>query len=107
MMRRLAVTLALIVVACGTGPAAAERLGVSLSNHRVAVTSSFVGGELVLFGTIEPDPIKSPLRPPYDLVVTVTGPPPTLPTRRQERVLGIWVNIDSPELGRPPSYLAW
>src|SRR6266568_7810517 len=105
MMRRLAVTLALIVVACGTGPAVAERLVVSLSNHRVAVTSSFVGEELVLFGTIEPDPITSPLRPPYDLVVTVTGPRQTLRTRRKERVLGIWVNIDSREFVRAPSYL--
>jgi uncharacterized protein (TIGR02186 family) len=106
MMRRLAFTLALIMLACGTRPAAAERLVVSLSNHRVAVTSSFVGEELVLFGTIEPDPITSPLRPPYDLVVTVTGPRQTLRTRRKDRVLGIWVNMDSREFVRAPSYLA-
>ena len=55
MMRRLATALALLFVACSAGPAAAERLVVSLSNHRVAVTSNFVGEELVLFGTIEPD----------------------------------------------------
>ncbi len=36
-------------------PAGAERLVVSMSNHRVAVTSSFIGEDLVLFGTIEPD----------------------------------------------------
>ncbi len=105
-MRRLAFTLVLIVLACGTRPAAAERLVVSLSNHRVAVTSSFVGEELVLFGTIEPDPITSPLRPTYDLVVTVTGPRQTLRTRRKDRVLGIWVNMDSREFVRAPSYLA-
>ena len=34
-------------------PAAAERLVTSLSNHRVMVTSSFTGDELVLFGAIE------------------------------------------------------
>jgi uncharacterized protein (TIGR02186 family) len=106
MMWRLAFTLALFVLACGTRPAAAERLVVSLSNHRVAVTSSFVGEELVLFGTIEPDPITSPLRPPYDLVVTVTGPRQALRTRRKDRVLGIWVNMDSREFVRAPSYLA-
>ncbi len=106
MMRRLAFTLTLIMLACGTRPAAAERLVVSLSNHRVAVTSSFVGEELVLFGTIEPDPITSPLRPPYDLVVTVTGPRQALRTRRKDRVLGIWVNMDSREFVRAPSYLA-
>jgi uncharacterized protein (TIGR02186 family) len=106
MMRRLAVTLTLIVMACGTHQAAAERLVVSLSNHRVAVTSNFVGEELVLFGTIEPDPVSSPLRPPYDLVVTVTGPRQTMRTRRKQRVLGIWVNTDSREFVRVPSYLA-
>lgn len=106
MMRRLAVTLAFIVVAWGAGPATAERLVVSLSNHRVAVTSNFVGEELVLFGTIEPNPITSPLRPPYDLVVTVTGPRQTLRTRRKQRMLGIWVNTDSREFVSVPSYLA-
>ena len=106
MMQRLAVTLAFIVVACGAGPATAERLVVSLSNHRVAVTSNFVGEELVLFGTIEPNPITSPLRPPYDLVVTVTGPRQTLRTRRKQRMLGIWVNTDSREFVSVPSYLA-
>ena len=106
MMRRLTITLALVAMACCARPAAAERLVVSLSNHRVAVTSSFVGEELVLFGTVEPDPATSPLRPPYDLVVTVTGPRETLRTRRKQRVLGIWVNADAREFVRAPSYLA-
>ena len=75
-MRRIALMLAVVTLLSGAGPAMAERLVVSLSNHRVAVTSSFVGEELVLFGTIEPDPVTTPLRPPYDLVVTVTGPAP-------------------------------
>jgi len=106
MMRGIALTLAVIALLSGAGPAMAERLVVSLSNHRVAVTSSFVGEELVLFGTIEPDPVTTPLRPPYDLVVTVTGPRQTLRTRRKERVIGIWVNVDSREFLRVPSYLA-
>ena len=105
-MRRLATMLAFTVIACGAGPAAAERLVVSLSNHRVAVTSSFVGEELVLFGTVEPEPTASPLRAPNDLVVTVTGPRQTLRTRRKQRVLGIWVNVDAREFVRVPSYLA-
>jgi uncharacterized protein (TIGR02186 family) len=105
-MRRIAITLALVIFACGVRTAAAERLVVSLSNHRVAVTSNFVGEELVLFGTIEPDPATSPLRPPYDLVVTVTGPRQTLRTRRKQRMIGIWVNVDSREFVRAPSYLA-
>jgi uncharacterized protein (TIGR02186 family) len=105
-MRRFLTIFAFFFLACGTGPAGAERLVVSLSNHRVAVTSNFVGEDLVLFGTVEPEPATGPLRPPYDLVVTVSGPPETLRTRRKERMLGIWVNADSREFVRVPSYLA-
>lgn len=104
MMRTL--ILATVLMACGIAPAAAERLVVSLSNHRIAITSSFVGDNLVLFGTVEPDAGKTLTRPNYDLVVTVTGPRQTLRTRRKERVAGIWVNVDSREFLRVPSYLA-
>ena len=79
---------------------------VSLSNHRVQITSSFTGEDLVLFGTVEPDSNGPRCAQCYDLVVTVTGPRETLRTRRKERVLGIWVNIDSREFVRVPSYLA-
>jgi uncharacterized protein (TIGR02186 family) len=106
MMRRLAPIFLIVMLACGAQPASAERLVVSLSNPRVAVTSSFVGEDLVLFGTVEPDAGKTALRPSYDLAVTVTGPKVTLRTRRKERVLGIWVNVDSREFVRVPSYLA-
>jgi uncharacterized protein (TIGR02186 family) len=105
-MRLLALALALLCITCGVRPAAAERLVVSLSNHRVAVTSNFIGEELVLFGTIEPDRTTGALHPPYDLVVTVTGPRQTLRARRKQRMLGIWVNVDSREFVGVPSYLA-
>ena len=105
-MRRLALILAIVALAGGARPAAAERLVVSLSNPRVAVTSSFVGEDLVLFGTIEPDAGQTALRPADHLVLTVTGPRETLRTRRKQCVLGIWVNVDLREFVRVPSYLA-
>lgn len=104
-MKRRALIAALLLTACAALPAQAERLVVSMSNHRVAVTSSFTGEDLVLFGTIEPDRPRGPLRNAYDLVVTVKGPPHTLRTRRKERVAGIWVNVDSRQFVRVPSYL--
>lgn len=105
-MRTRALILAIALTACCIAPAAAEQLVVSLSNHRIAITSSFVGDNLVLFGTIEPDAGKTVTRTDYDLVVTVTGPRQTLRTRRKERVAGIWVNVDSREFVRVPSFLA-
>jgi uncharacterized protein (TIGR02186 family) len=104
MMRRIACMLLLALIGCGARPAAAERLVVSLSKQQVAISSNFIGDELVLFGTVQPDGEKAAPRV-YDLVVTVTGPRQTLRTRRKQRVLGIWVNVDSREFVRVPSYL--
>lgn len=106
-MRGTALIAGFLIATLGfAAPAQAERLVVSLSNHRVAVTSNFVGADLVLFGTIEPDGPRAALRSGYDLVVTVTGPRATLRTRRKERVLGVWVNIESRQFIRVPSYLS-
>ena len=104
MMRRAALALAILCI--GAVPTAAERLVISLSNARVGVTSSFTGEDLVLFGTIEPDQVKTLLPSGYDLVVTVSGPPESTRTRRKARVLGIWVNVDTREFVNVPSYLA-
>jgi uncharacterized protein (TIGR02186 family) len=87
-------------------PAAAERLITSLSDHRVMVTSSFNGSEVVLFGGIERDSGVLPLRGNYDVAVTVIGPRQTVVTFRKERVLGIWMNYDSRVFENAPSYLS-
>jgi uncharacterized protein (TIGR02186 family) len=102
MIARGALIVGLLLAASA---AKAERLVVSLSNERVAVTSNFVGENLVLFGTVQPEPGHEP-GDLYDLVVTVAGPAETTRTRRKQRVLGIFVNLDSREFVRVPSYLA-
>jgi len=102
----IALLAALGALAVSGAPAAAERLVVSLSNHRVMVTSNFVGEELVLFGGVEQDQASRPRRGGYDIVVTVTGPRLSMVTFRKARVLGIWVNADSREFVGAPSYLA-
>lgn len=103
----LASAIALAALAVTAPANATERLVVSLSNHRVAITSNFVGEDLVLFGTIELDATSAPPPRGYDLVVTVAGPRQTYRNRRKERVLGIWVNVDSREFIRVPSYLTF
>jgi uncharacterized protein (TIGR02186 family) len=106
MRRTAAILVALGALCLAAAPAFAERLVVSLSTHRVTITANFVGEDLVLFGTIEPDPPNQQMRSIYDLAITVAGPKRDFRTRRKERVLGIWVNVDSREFVRVPSYLA-
>jgi uncharacterized protein (TIGR02186 family) len=104
---RLAAAAAVIgLTSLSGGPAAAERLVVSLSHHRVLVTSSFAGTEVVLFGSVEHDKDNVPRHGGYEVVVTITGPRETERVRHKERVLGIWVNVESRTFVNVPSYLA-
>jgi uncharacterized protein (TIGR02186 family) len=103
--------LAVIGVVLGLGGLAAgdvraERLIVSVSNHRVTVTPNYAGEELVLFGSVEKDDRTPANRSNYDLVVTVSGPRADMVTRRKERKFGIWVNTDYRQFLKVPTYLA-
>jgi uncharacterized protein (TIGR02186 family) len=99
--------LALALYTAGAvGSAQAERLIVSVSNHRVTVTPNYSGEELVLFGSVEKDATTPAHRAGYDLVVTISGPRADMVTRRKERRFGIWINTDYRQFLQVPSYLA-
>src|SRR6185369_11271490 len=106
MRSRLAALGFALVALASASPAAAERIVASVSNHRVEVSSSFTGEELVLFGSIEHTPNDPQRRGGYDLIATVSGPRQNLETFRRDRVLGIWVNVDSRVFDNVPAYLA-
>jgi uncharacterized protein (TIGR02186 family) len=100
----LGLALLAMVASC---PARAERLIVSVSNHRVTVTPNYAGEELVLFGSVERDGPASGAAPySYDLVVTVRGPRADMVTRRKERRFGIWINTEARQFPNVPGYLA-
>jgi uncharacterized protein (TIGR02186 family) len=105
-MRRPFALMVALASVLAAGPAAAERLIASLTNHRVMITSSYTGVELVLFGSVERDAASVERKGPYDIVATITGPRESLRTRHKQRVLGIWVNTAARTFVDPPSYLA-
>lgn len=99
----LAAALALSVAASG---ARAESLLVTLSVPRIAVTSTFAGSSLVVFGSVERD-AQTVARPgPYDVVVTVRGPRQALTVRERERIGPIWANRAQQKFADVPAYLA-
>jgi uncharacterized protein (TIGR02186 family) len=98
--------LLVLSMALAWSPARAEKLIVSVSNHRVTVTPNYSGEELVLFGSVEKDATTPANRNSYDLVVTVIGPRADMVTRRKERKFGIWINTDYREFLKVPTYLA-
>src|SRR3954464_983861 len=106
MMRRVFAISLLLAATAPVTPVHAERLIVSVSNHRVTVTPNYSGEELVLFGSVEKDANTPTNRNSYDLVVTVAGPRADMVTRRKERKFGIWVNNDYRQFLKVPAYLA-
>jgi uncharacterized protein (TIGR02186 family) len=104
-MRRSLLIFALLAAFAAAAPVRAERLIVSVSNHRVTVTPNYSGEELVLFGSVERD-AATPAGRTYDLVVTVAGPRTDMVTRRKERRFGIWINTDYRQFLKVPTYLA-
>jgi uncharacterized protein (TIGR02186 family) len=99
-------TLALLFCTLAAAPASAERLVISLSTHRVSITSNFTGVDLTLFGTVDMDASSVGRAGGYAIVVTVSGPRQPIVTWRKDRFLGIWVNTESRTFTDAPSYLA-
>jgi uncharacterized protein (TIGR02186 family) len=75
----------------------ASELVADLSQHLIAITTAFVGTEVVLFGTSDGE---------GDIAVTVQGPRQDQIVRRKARIAGIWINWDLLAFERVPSYYA-
>ncbi|MEA2935918.1 MAG: hypothetical protein QOD74_2564, partial [Variibacter sp.] len=103
-MKRL--LLACVLAVCGASESRSEKLIISLSTHRVLITSNFTGVELTLFGSIEADAGTVSRSSAQTIVVTITGPKETVVTWRKQRFLGIWVNTASRTFVGVPNYLA-
>ncbi|MDP6344602.1 MAG: TIGR02186 family protein, partial [Alphaproteobacteria bacterium] len=80
----------------GAGEARAQALVADLSDHLIAVTTGFVGTELLLFGATDGDE--------GDIVVVVRGPAERVMVRRKERTGGIWVNRHNVAFSGVPSF---
>lgn len=86
-------------------PAQAEEVVLGLSKDKVAITTSFDGSEILIFGAIKREaPI--PDGPPLQVIVTVAGPSEPVMVRRKSRWFGIWVNTAAVEVDAAPSYYA-
>ncbi|MCO5082559.1 MAG: TIGR02186 family protein [Rhizobiaceae bacterium] len=111
-MRRLllsAITgIAALLAASATGFAQLanpETIEMGLSTDHVMITAGFSGTDLTIFGAIDnADPLVS-RQGRYDVIVVLEGPPRPVVVREKERLLGVWINLDSYKfLNIPMSY---
>lgn len=87
-------------------PEPLEVVQADVSTRNVAVTSSFTGTEIVIFGAIDHSRQPSSESGLYDIVVVVEGTPSRITARKKEPVLGIWLNTSSMTFEGVPSYYA-
>ena len=101
-MRRLLLALALLFAA--VLPVAGEQLVSQVSRDVVAITSSFQGETLTVFGTVEPlSGSNERLEGPYHVIVTVTGPLQNRVARRKSNLFGVWLNTEQVTFEGVPS----
>ncbi|MEW9808708.1 TIGR02186 family protein [Mesorhizobium sp. ZMM04-5] len=72
-----------------------ESIQIGLSTNRVAITADFSGADLTIFGSLDnSDPLTS-RHGRYDVIVVLEGPAQEIVVRRKDRVLGMWINVES------------
>lgn len=98
--------LALSVFLICTGIARAEDLVVLLSTQDVAITSTYQGARVTVFGMIERDASSISRAGKYDVVVTVAGPTAPLAVREKIRTGPLWINRTVQRHASVPGYYA-
>ncbi|MBL6609261.1 MAG: TIGR02186 family protein [Rhodobacteraceae bacterium] len=82
----------------------AEKVVLGMSQDEVAITATFDGSNILVFGAIQRDaPIPET---PIDVIVTISGPSEPLDVRRKAKRFGIWVNTDTVQVDAAPSFYA-
>ena len=87
-------------------PGAKEAVQADVSARNVAVTSSFNGIEIVIFGAVDNSQQPSAESGYYDVMIVVEGVPGRIVVRRKNNVAGLWLNTSSATFDVVPSYYA-
>jgi uncharacterized protein (TIGR02186 family) len=87
-------------------PGAKEAVQADVSARNVAVTSSFNGIEIVIFGAVDNSQQSSAESGYYDVMIVVEGVPGRIVVRRKNNVAGLWLNTSSATFDVVPSYYA-
>ena len=82
-----------------------EEVVAGLSSDAVAITASFDGSDILIYGAIKREtPI--PPGPPLEVIVTLEAPAQSVTVWRKERRAGIWVNAQAVRIGAAPGFYA-
>ena len=93
-----------LLLLISTSSAMAERVVIGMDKEKVAITATFDGSQILVFGAVKrdkPAPIGD-----IQIVVSIAGPSEPISVHRKSKVLGIWMNTDTVEVDAAPSFYA-
>lgn len=95
--------VAALILMCSS--LAAEEVVLGLSQDKVAITATFDGDDILVFGAVKRETsINSDA--PLQVAITVAGPSKPITVRKKENKYGIWVNTDAVVVDAAPSFYA-
>ncbi|SFR46739.1 conserved hypothetical protein [Yoonia tamlensis] len=99
------IRIALVLVLMAFPAAADEEIVLGLSHDQVAITATFEGSNILVFGAVRRE---TPIPDHSDLgvIVTISGPDMPVEIWRKQRRAGIWINTDEVEVDAAPSFYA-
>jgi uncharacterized protein (TIGR02186 family) len=87
-------------------PLPRESVHADVSTRRIAVTSTFSGTGIIVFGAVDNSRQSSAESGLYDVVIVISGTPSRLTARKKSNVGGLWINTSSLSFTSVPSYYA-
>ena len=104
MKRPLAAFFVLLLTCAAVRAQDAENLEADVSTRSVAITSTYSGTEILIFGTVDNSRQPSAEAGTYEIVAVVEGGPSPLSVRHKSRVGGLWINTRSIRFSAVPSF---
>lgn len=87
-------------------PVLEERILTGAAQDEVAITATFSGSELFVYGSIMRNRFLESDEIPPDVAIVVEGPSRPIMVRKKARVAGVWMNTEAIRIGAAPSYYA-
>lgn len=86
-------------------PAQSEEVVLGLSQDQVAITATFDGDDILIFGAVKRQTAID-TTDPLHVVIAVAGPSKPVTVRKKDRRFVLWVNTEAVEVDMAPSFYA-
>lgn len=96
--------LAPAAIAANATPNPPEQIVAGLSENQIAITASFSGSSILVFGAVKRD--APPAGPPLQVIITLQGPRTPVLVSRKGHVFGLWINTAHIRITEAPAFYA-